>query len=94
MNAERPTSNEERRTAGSGSPALRRWTFGVRRSTFSRLLTHAALLLACLAFLLPLAWMISTSLKPLPDTVEYPPRLVPREIRWENYFPIQRKGVS
>ena len=29
--------------------------------------------------------MISTSLKPLPDTVEYPPRLVPREIRWENY---------
>jgi multiple sugar transport system permease protein len=51
----------------------------------SRLLTHAALLLACALFLLPLVWMISTSLKPLPDTVEYPPRFIPREVRWENY---------
>ena len=78
MNLERPASNFERRTAGPSVPAL-------GRSTFSPLLTHAALILVCFAFLLPLAWMISTSLKPLQDTIEYPPRFIPRDVQWSNY---------
>src|SRR5687768_817663 len=85
MNVERPTSNVQPPTAGDAIPALRRSMLRVRRSTFSRLLTHAALILICGVFLLPLAWMISTSLKPLEDTVEYPPRFIPREVQWTNY---------
>lgn len=38
----------------------------------------------CAGFILPLVWMISTSLKPLDQTDEAL-QLIPREIRWENY---------
>ena len=46
-------------------------------------LVHAALACICFAFILPLVWMISTSLTPLEHTDEM--RFVPRDIRWENY---------
>lgn len=35
--------------------------------------------------LFPLAWMISTSLKPLAETLTYPPTWLPLPPRWENY---------
>jgi len=46
---------------------------------------HAFLLLGSLIFLFPLAWMVSTSLKPLEETMTIPPRWLPSELRWENY---------
>jgi multiple sugar transport system permease protein len=46
-------------------------------------LVHAALAGICFVFILPLVWMISTSLTPLEHTDEM--RFVPRDIRWENY---------
>jgi multiple sugar transport system permease protein len=36
-------------------------------------------------FLAPLAWMVSTSLKPLAETFTIPPRWIPSEIQWRNY---------
>ena len=48
-------------------------------------LVHATLAGICFVFILPLVWMISTSLKPLEQTVEYPPRFIPRDVQWENY---------
>jgi multiple sugar transport system permease protein len=36
-------------------------------------------------FLAPLAWMVSTSLKPLAETFTMPPRWIPSEIQWRNY---------
>jgi len=44
------------------------------------LLAHAALILICAGFLLPFIWMLSTSLKPLEQTMEFPPRFVPERI--------------
>lgn len=44
---------------------------------------HFTLLLVSATFVLPLAWMISTSLKPLDQTDDL--RLIPLEIRWQNY---------
>jgi ABC-type glycerol-3-phosphate transport system permease component len=36
-------------------------------------------------FLLPLFWMISSSLKPNYQVLEFPPRWLPNPIRWQNY---------
>ena len=43
------------------------------------------LVLAGVAFLAPFAWMISTSLKPLNETMTLPPRWIPGVIQWRNY---------
>lgn len=53
--------------------------------SLSTLLVYLALGVAAFMFLLPLAWMISTSLKPLNETMSVPPRWIPSTIRWENY---------
>ena len=54
-----------------------------------RKLVNAAVfaLLAVLgiAFLVPFAWMVSTSLKPLNQTMTLPPRWVPEKVQWHNY---------
>ena len=44
------------------------------------------LLVVCgLAFLAPFAWMISTSLKPLNETMTLPPKWIPSVAQWHNY---------
>jgi multiple sugar transport system permease protein len=54
-----------------------------------RILAHALLITLCLPFVLPLVWMISTSLKP--DDQIYAQQgitvqnLIPNPIRWQNY---------
>jgi multiple sugar transport system permease protein len=37
------------------------------------------------AFLAPFAWMVSTSLKPLNETMSLPPRWIPSVFHWHNY---------
>jgi ABC-type glycerol-3-phosphate transport system permease component len=53
---------------------------GVRRIVLTLLLWAVALL-----FLIPLLWMISSSLKPNYQIFEVPPRWIPRPPRWQNY---------
>ncbi len=36
-------------------------------------------------FLAPFAWMVSTSLKPLNETMSLPPRWIPSKVQWHNY---------
>jgi multiple sugar transport system permease protein len=45
--------------------------------TFQRLLVYTLLLLGSAVFLLPLAWMISTGLKPIDQTMSMPPTWIP-----------------
>jgi multiple sugar transport system permease protein len=45
----------------------------------------AILVVASVAFLAPFAWMVSTSLKPLNETMTLPPRWIPSVIQWHNY---------
>ena len=52
---------------------LRRWAWGI------------PLWLLALLFLLPFAWMISTSLKPDANAFLVPMQWIPEEPRWENY---------
>ncbi len=36
-------------------------------------------------FVLPLVWMLSTSLKPIQETLVTPPRWIPSSLQWHNY---------
>ncbi len=48
-------------------------------------LVYVLLVLAGAAFLAPFAWMISTSLKPVNETMTLPPRWIPSVVQWHNY---------
>lgn len=49
-----------------------------KRKSLARLIVHAVLLCGSITFLFPLLWMISTSLKPIEQTMVMPPRWVPK----------------
>jgi multiple sugar transport system permease protein len=53
--------------------------------TAGRALTHATLLAAAFLVSFPFLWMIGTSLKTLPETIQFPPTLWPRVPQWHNY---------
>jgi multiple sugar transport system permease protein len=55
------------------------------KSPFARLIVHLVLIAGALLFLFPLLWMVSTSLKPIEQTMQMPPDLLPAAPRWENY---------
>lgn len=85
-----PTSSPVRRAGRlrpsvGGTPTL---------SRAQKLGTHAVLLLLCVPFVLPLVWMICTSLKPETEiytekqpasAVAYLLSLLPARVRWQNY---------
>jgi len=48
-------------------------------------LLHLILIALSLGFLFPFFWVLSTSLKPLEETMRTPPVYVPSEFRWQNY---------
>jgi ABC-type glycerol-3-phosphate transport system permease component len=50
-----------------------------------KLVGYLALIGLAVAAVLPLAWMLSTSLKTDTDVFSYPPQLIPRELHWQNY---------
>lgn len=46
---------------------------------------YLALLIGSVAMILPFLWMISTSLKTIPEVFAYPIMWVPEVVRWDNY---------
>lgn len=46
---------------------------------------YVILVLVCAAFILPLLWMFTTSLKSEASVLEFPPRFIPDEYNWQNY---------
>ncbi|HAZ63948.1 MAG TPA: sugar ABC transporter ATP-binding protein [Armatimonadetes bacterium] len=52
----------------------------------ARLVVHLILIAGTLLCLLPLAWMIVTSLKPIEETMTSPPTWVPSAWQWRNYY--------
>ena len=47
---------------------------------------HVILLCGSLVFLFPLIWMISTSLKPIEQTMVMPPQWIPKPVQFKNYL--------
>ncbi|MGQ9600015.1 MAG: carbohydrate ABC transporter permease [Anaerolineae bacterium] len=48
-------------------------------------LSYTLAILIAILFLLPLLWMISSSLKPNYQVFEFPPRWLPHPVQWSNY---------
>lgn len=55
------------------------------RARLWRAFSVGLLLFITFIFLLPLIWMISSSLKPSYAVLDVPPKLIPNPIRWQNY---------
>lgn len=55
------------------------------KNPVARLLTHLVLVVGSLVCLLPLAWMVLTSVKPIEETMTIPPTWVPSVWQWKNY---------
>ncbi len=73
--------------AGANRPTrARQKTSKGKQGVASKALIHLVLLVTSLIFLTPLAWMISTSLKPIEETMKQPPVWIPSHIFWGNYW--------
>ncbi|MCR4401628.1 MAG: carbohydrate ABC transporter permease [Firmicutes bacterium] len=59
-----------------------------RRRAASQVVRFAGLAILAAAFLAPLYWMISTSIKPESDTVVMPPQWIPTRPTLENYIEV------
>lgn len=53
-----------------------------------RALTYLVLAAGAATMILPLVWMISTSLKLTDAIFEFPPRWIPRPVAWSNYLDV------
>ncbi|HYF79850.1 MAG TPA: carbohydrate ABC transporter permease [Symbiobacteriaceae bacterium] len=62
--------------AVAGSPVWRR---------VKSVLTHVLLMFGAIIMILPLYWMVATSLKSYPETLAYPPKFIPSIPQWINY---------
>lgn len=50
-----------------------------------RLVIYALLIILSILFLVPLFWMFTTSLMPLPQVGKIPPEWIPNPVQWANY---------
>ena len=51
----------------------------------SHIILYIILIAGSIVFILPLIWMISTSLKPNEEVFSYPPTFIPSQFMWQNY---------
>jgi multiple sugar transport system permease protein len=56
-----------------------------RNNRLLHVIVFAVLVIAAVAFMTPIAWMLSTSLKPLNETMTLPARWLPGRVQWRNY---------
>src|SRR5579883_1651761 len=62
-----------------------------RRVLFWSLVKHVVLISISVLFLLPWAWMLSTSLKPAHQLFVLPPVWIPHPVAWSNYPAVFQK---
>lgn len=72
-----------------GLPTRIRWTKSAKRGKFIRdAATYSILIAGGAVMLFPFYWMVVTSFKPLEETREYPPTILPRDPTLSNYTTI------
>lgn len=77
---------QERRRALTVGGALRGLRTSVRFGrAVGQVLTYAIIITGAAVLMVPFFWMLSTSLKELPDIFTYPPRWIPDPIVWRNF---------
>ena len=80
-------STAETRPVLGPAPAQSSWRQSIRTQRLIRnLISYAFLIAGSIVFLVPLVWMISTSLRPESEVYSYPPKILPDYFLWENYI--------
>ena len=72
-------------TMPTPSPRPSFWATSQTRRWLQAGLGYLLAVVGAVLFLLPLFWMISSSLKPNYQVLEFPPRWLPNPIQWSNY---------
>lgn len=72
----------------SATSALRRHRF--RRRIAHALFWHTFLMIGAVIMALPFIWMMLTSLKTNAEVFAFPPRWLPEEPRWSNYYDVMQ----
>jgi multiple sugar transport system permease protein len=62
------------------------------KSTTAKAVSYLLLIAGSILFLFPLAWMLSTSLKPIEETMRTPPVWIPSTLQWHNYWDAIKYG--
>jgi multiple sugar transport system permease protein len=62
------------------------------RSTPQKLAIHATLIVLSILFIFPFLWVISTALKPQPETMKIPPVWIPSTFEWGNFWKAMTYG--
>ncbi|MDR3689363.1 MAG: carbohydrate ABC transporter permease [Fimbriimonas sp.] len=57
----------------------------VRKRAAKVAATHLTMILLSIVFLIPLFWLVTTAIKPLPETVAQPPVWWPKHPQWDNF---------
>jgi multiple sugar transport system permease protein len=57
----------------------------IRRHAWAKPAIHVLLACGSIAFVFPMLWMLSTSLKPVDQTMQVPPVWIPHPVQWKNY---------
>ncbi len=57
-----------------------------RQQLIGKIFVYIILILVSMVLIAPLLWMLSTSLKPMTEIVQFPPTLIPESIQWDNYL--------
>ena len=79
----------------AGPVTRRRSPVGVRSLRLGRrAATYLALLVGCLTYLFPFFWMVTTSLKTVPNLYVDPPQWIPTPTVWENYAEMWHIGKT
>lgn len=65
-----------------------------RQTRRGNLTIYIALIFMIFLVLIPILWAFSTSLKPHVDTMEYPPRWMPKDFTINNYGEVLNAGMS
>lgn len=75
------------RSASSRSRPRRPTSYRLRR-VLESLLLHAVLVAAAVALMIPVAWLLVSSIKTQTEFITYPPRFLPRVPQWSNYYDV------
>jgi multiple sugar transport system permease protein len=81
--------NKIQSSTGRSSPGSMRSTRGYRLRAWSgSVFLHLVLVLWAIILMLPVAWLLVSSLKTDPEFISYPPRFLPKIPRWRNYYDV------
>lgn len=86
MNEQKLSHSEKNKTKGILGKEKKHFHSQKRQKKIANFFIYILLFSISIILLAPLWWMVSTSLKPMEEIVQYPPSLLPENWMWSNYL--------